>query len=46
MKKILRLIVFTKFIILDKQKYNLSYRNCWVLAGINTIMPKFSRYVR
>jgi hypothetical protein len=38
--KFLRLIVFAKFVIWDKtiKREKMSIKNCWVLAGINTVM--------
>lgn len=41
--EILRCIVFAKLVLWDKRRLNLTFKNCWVLAGVNTIMPTISR---
>jgi hypothetical protein len=41
--KAARLIVFVKFIIWDFPFKPITIKECWVIAGINTIMPKLKR---
>jgi hypothetical protein len=36
--KLARLIVFIKFVIWDFNRINITIKECWVIAGINTIM--------
>ena len=37
--KLARMLVFSKFVLWDKHRLKLTFKNCWVLAGINTVMP-------